>query len=56
MGQQLSTVVGYVIVFYLKILNRAKSFLDNKKEEKSYYRNDITIKDEEQQAGNYFNK
>lgn len=51
MGQTLSTVVGYMIVFYLKFMESVKTMLSSNQKEKGYYNNDILLKDDEQQAG-----
>jgi len=52
MGQTMSVVVGYIIVFWLNVSEKAKSMFTSNKKEKSYYNNDIILKDDEQQAGN----
>ena len=52
MGQTMSTIVGYIIVFCLKLSERTKSIFSGEKKEKNYYSNDILLKDDEQQAGN----
>lgn len=51
MGQTMSTVVGYIIVFYLRLLERAKGLFTTQNKGKNYYNNDIIIKDDEHQAG-----
>ena len=54
MGQTMSLVVGYVIVFWLNLTEKAKSMFNKETKEKSYYNNDIILKDDEQQAGMIF--
>ena len=52
MGQTLSTIVGYIIVFCLKLSDKTKAlFTPSEKKEKNYYNNDILLKDDEQKAG-----
>lgn len=51
MGQSLSVVVGSIIVFFLKLSDKAKSLFTTETKEKSYYNNDIILKDDEQKAG-----
>ncbi len=56
MGQTLSFVVGSIIVFFMKLSEKAKGIFSNEKKEKSYYNNDIILKDEEQHAGKNYKK
>jgi hypothetical protein len=51
MGQSLSVVLGSIIVFFIKLSERTKAFFSREKPEKSYYNNDIILKDDEQKAG-----
>ena len=53
MGQTGSTVIGYLIVFYLKFLERIKMVFGKDKKEKSGYwtNNDILLKEDDQKAG-----
>ena len=51
MGQTMSTIVGYMIVFWIKMSERLNSVFSKDKKEKNYYNNEILLKDDEQQAG-----
>lgn len=51
MGNSLSTCLGYLIIFYLKLKEKAEDVFKNKKQnKKGYYNNDILLKDEEHHA------
>ena len=52
MGNQLSAVVGYMIIFYLKLREKVVGQF-YKNSEKNYYHNDLIIKDDEYQASKY---
>ena len=51
MGQTMSMLVGYMIVFWMKMSEKVKSVFSKDKKEKNYYNNEILLKDDEQQAG-----
>ncbi len=52
MGQAMSTIVGYIIVFCLRLQEKAKSLFSSGKQNDSgkYFNHDILLKDEEQSA------
>jgi hypothetical protein len=51
MGNSLSAVVGYIIIFYIKLQERVKEFIEKgKKKQMNYYNNDILLKDDEHRA------
>jgi hypothetical protein len=49
MGNSLSAVVGYIIVFFIKLQERVKEFIEKKKQI-NYYNNDILLRDDEHRA------
>jgi len=51
MGQSLSTAVGFLILFFYRISERAKNYFQKNQSENSYFNKDNLIKDDEQQAG-----
>ena len=55
MGQTFSAVVGFIIVFYLKMRERVKDYFNQgNKKERQYYNNDILLKDDEHRAGMFY--
>jgi hypothetical protein len=56
MGQTMSSFVGFIIVFCLRLSDRAKSMFTTESKESKYYNHDIILKDDEQQAGKYIFK
>lgn len=49
MGQTLSTIIGYFIVYIIRLTEKTKSIF-YKDQEKSYFNKDMILKDDEQQA------
>ncbi len=54
MGQSLSTAVGFLILFFYRISEKAKNYFSKDYSEKSYFNKDNLIKDDEQQAGSVY--
>lgn len=54
MGQSLSTCIGYLLMYYLKLSEMAQDIWKGKRENKKgkYYNNEILLKDEEHHASN----
>jgi hypothetical protein len=51
MGQTLSSIIGTIIVFCLRLSEKTKSVFSVEEKKSSYYNHDILLKDDEQQAG-----
>jgi hypothetical protein len=52
MGQTLSTIVGYLLIFIVKLEDKYKEYF-KQETRKDYYNNDILLKDDEQKASKY---
>ena len=56
MGNVLQTVIGSLVLFYLKISSKVKSVLGKDENNyNSFHPNDILLKDDENEAGNLKN-
>lgn len=56
MGQTMSAAVGYIILFCLRLQEKAKElFQGNGKKDSKYYNHNILLKDDEQRAGKITN-
>jgi hypothetical protein len=51
MGQALSTIMGYLLIYIVKLEDKYNEYF-KKETKKDYYNNDILLKDDGQKASN----